>query len=610
MIGAKCLDNHLTTGLQQLLREPGKRLISELRLPLENMFDMSLRDVRFIENFAPVLLNARAFACGRTIVFAPGELNCNTLEGMWLLGHELAHIKQQQQRRESNRPFILDDSELEADADDWGERLAHTPGLRMSLPFLPCESGGVAGDIIQCATAFTAVAGFVTAPIRWAWNSLPSFRAGSSQTELNQQSIEATAASVIETTALRRQSAVDTPLLVPPSPSGPTEEQALPIHNLTLAESMSRLTPLQLLLRNSIAQRGLFQNQRPAPVPPTAAALNREIANLRHVPTVRDPVPDARGVLPGSLGTDRLRHVDTRVADFDLDSRPQIRELALEQEIQRKTIDMHTRVPAVKVLRESVQNILPDALLVTQLTAIKTAYGLVPKTGNAAIVAQLNATFVLLSEHEVRVKEDVEITNLLTREQSSGFFDTYFSDEIGNWQQLRAKLDERFDSTPGSSRLCPLSYATWDAILNEYNATPRDKSRLILRIGELKKYLDREALTLKFGKPQTYYRGFTRKLSGGTGASWDCRITITEDAWSQIEGGNGNTDQIIGILRQDPIPIQKDGTTKGNRAIKPEPYGWIFSTSSTLRLTSPHPDRKKIAWPPTELVFNAAERGH
>ena len=611
MFNAKCVESRSNADFQQLVHQPGKRLASELRLPLESMFGVSFRDVRFIQNSAPMMLNARAFACGRTVVFVPGELNCDSPEGMWLLGHELAHIRQQQQRAESTGPLILDDPELEKDADYWGELLARTPGLRMSMPFVPCDSRGVPGDIVQCASAFTAVTGFITAPIRWAWNSLPAFRAGSSQAELNQQNIETTTASVIETTALRRQSAVDTPLFVPPQPTGTAQQQAAPIHNLTLAENMSRVTPLQLILRNSIAQRGLLQNDRPTPVPPTASALNQGIAGLRHVQTAPpNPTPDARGVLPGALGTDRLRHVDTRVVDYDRDSLPQIREIALEQEVQRKMLDMHTRGPAVKVLRENVQAILPDAILPTQLTAIKTAYGLVPKTGNAAIVAQLNITLTLLSEHEARVKEDLEITNLLTREQSSGFFDTYFSNEITSWPQLLTKLDERFDGKPGSSRVCPLSYATWEAILNEYNATPRDKSRLIMRMGELKKYLDREALMLKYGKPQTYYRGFTRKVSGGTGASWDCTITITEDAWTQIESGDGNADQIIGILRQDPILIQKDGTTKGNRAIKPEPYGWIFSTSSTLRLTAPHPDRKKIAWPPTALVFSAAERGH
>ena len=82
-----------------------------------------------------------------------------------------------------------------------------------------------------------------------------------------------------------------------------------------------------------------------------------------------------------------------------------------------------------------------------------------------------------------------------------------------------------------------------------------------------------------------YYNGKLRKATNGA-AEFNCTITITRDAWETMEslGSNGGIDQIIGILQQDPILITQKSKQMGVRCIKPEPYGWIFSTSFSNRL--------------------------
>lgn len=85
-------------------------------------------------------------------------------------------------------------------------------------------------------------------------------------------------------------------------------------------------------------------------------------------------------------------------------------------------------------------------------------------------------------------------------------------------------------------------------------------------------------------------------------------ITITRDAWSKIEKGAGNPAQIRGILAKNPVEIRNRGNFKGVRCIKPELYGWVFSTSCGLRLVDDK--TSTLEWPPRRLTFNTTKAGH
>lgn len=87
-------------------------------------------------------------------------------------------------------------------------------------------------------------------------------------------------------------------------------------------------------------------------------------------------------------------------------------------------------------------------------------------------------------------------------------------------------------------------------------------------------------------------------------------ITITVDprAWADLGGRGGNLEQILGILAQEPLDLRNAGSFKGVRCIKPEPYGWIFSTSSAVRLVDD--STSLLKWPPAALNFNKVKMGH
>jgi hypothetical protein len=106
-----------------------------------------------------------------------------------------------------------------------------------------------------------------------------------------------------------------------------------------------------------------------------------------------------------------------------------------------------------------------------------------------------------------------------------------------------------------------------------------------------------------------YYQGKQRRATNGQ-FEFQCTITIPEAVWKDVEsrGAGIGIEQIRGILQQDPILITQKSKQTGVRCIKPEPYGWIFSTSVTTRLvaTNVSPQTNN----PAALVFNEIESGH
>jgi hypothetical protein len=82
-----------------LLSQPGRALDPAARRFFERRFASSFADVAIHESseadHAARSIGARAFTAGSHIAFARGEYEPGTREGMRLLGHELAHVRQQ-----------------------------------------------------------------------------------------------------------------------------------------------------------------------------------------------------------------------------------------------------------------------------------------------------------------------------------------------------------------------------------------------------------------------------------------------------------------------------------------------------------------------------------
>ena len=107
-----------------------------------------------------------------------------------------------------------------------------------------------------------------------------------------------------------------------------------------------------------------------------------------------------------------------------------------------------------------------------------------------------------------------------------------------------------------------------------------------------------------------YHTGKARAAHNGGGFTFTCTITIPKATWEAVErlGAGIGIKQIQGILTQDPILISQKSKIMGVRCIKPEPYGWIFSTSVSTRLVAKNVSTGTVN--PTALTFDAVESGH
>lgn len=108
-------------------------LPDEVKTNMEAGFKTDFSDVRIHTNSQSALkVNARAFTQGSHIHFAPGHFDPATGQGRQIIGHELAHVIQQQQGRV--RPTgavagipVNEDAALEKEADVMGTKL-HVKG--------------------------------------------------------------------------------------------------------------------------------------------------------------------------------------------------------------------------------------------------------------------------------------------------------------------------------------------------------------------------------------------------------------------------------------------------------------------------------------------------
>src|SRR5262245_12532904 len=101
--------------------DPATRSLMEHRLGRE------LRDVQIVTGqaarAAAAGLGAQAYACGGTIVLG-SELDLATPHGLWLLTHELAHVVQQRNGRDTYSRESIDTVALETIASEVADIVA------------------------------------------------------------------------------------------------------------------------------------------------------------------------------------------------------------------------------------------------------------------------------------------------------------------------------------------------------------------------------------------------------------------------------------------------------------------------------------------------------
>ncbi len=117
----------MATGQLRLIGD-GRPLHPGIRDRMERFFGADFSTVRVHEGPAAPAIGALAFTVGETLYFAPGLYDPATRQGLELLGHELTHVVQQRDGRVGN-PYgegvaIVQDPELEAEADEMGRRVA------------------------------------------------------------------------------------------------------------------------------------------------------------------------------------------------------------------------------------------------------------------------------------------------------------------------------------------------------------------------------------------------------------------------------------------------------------------------------------------------------
>lgn len=118
-----------TRGFGHLRPSGGKPLPRPLQARMEGAFGHSFSDVRVHLGGLPEAIGANAFARGSDLFFKPTNYDPWTRQGQALIGHELAHVVQQRQRRVAPthraEPLIANlEPHLENEADRAGEAVS------------------------------------------------------------------------------------------------------------------------------------------------------------------------------------------------------------------------------------------------------------------------------------------------------------------------------------------------------------------------------------------------------------------------------------------------------------------------------------------------------
>jgi hypothetical protein len=105
----------------------GERLPIQTQHRMERLFGRDLSTLRVFQDDRAAAVGANAFAQGTELHFAPGQYQPGTGTGDRLIGHEIAHVAQQQQGRvatPTGASAVVDHPGLEAEADQLGDRAA------------------------------------------------------------------------------------------------------------------------------------------------------------------------------------------------------------------------------------------------------------------------------------------------------------------------------------------------------------------------------------------------------------------------------------------------------------------------------------------------------
>jgi hypothetical protein len=133
-------------------------LPDEVKTNMETGFNTDFSDVRIHLNSQDALkINAMAYTQGHDIHFAPGRFNLGTSEGQQILGHELAHVVQQQKGRVKPTGAVAgmpvnDSPELEKEADIAGLKASGEKKRKTSqtTQLKSLESAGeLTGGVVQ-----------------------------------------------------------------------------------------------------------------------------------------------------------------------------------------------------------------------------------------------------------------------------------------------------------------------------------------------------------------------------------------------------------------------------------------------------------------------------
>lgn len=113
-------------------------LPENVQTKMENSFGQDFSDVN-IHKDSPKAdsFNAKAYAQGKDIHFAPGEFQPNTKSGQELIGHELTHVVQQKQGKVNGadvngKDIVNNDPALEKEADDAGKKASEGQSVEVS----------------------------------------------------------------------------------------------------------------------------------------------------------------------------------------------------------------------------------------------------------------------------------------------------------------------------------------------------------------------------------------------------------------------------------------------------------------------------------------------
>jgi hypothetical protein len=111
-----------------LARRGGEALPQPLLARMEAAFETDFSAVRVHIGPQPSRIGAIAFTAGDDLYFAPGQFQPATIDGQWLIGHELAHVIQQREgrvRSTTSGLAVVQDPTLEAEAERLALRAAH-----------------------------------------------------------------------------------------------------------------------------------------------------------------------------------------------------------------------------------------------------------------------------------------------------------------------------------------------------------------------------------------------------------------------------------------------------------------------------------------------------